>query len=1228
MTAAALPRQRGLQDGQPLLEHRLGHRQWEEEADDVGVDAARQQHQPLLQGPGLHHLGELRVRRMAARLAELHRQHGPQPPHFRHLGHLRLQPLQLDAQDVPQFVGPFHQAFVLDDVQHRVRRRDRQGVARVGASEPTWLRCIHHLRPARHRRQGEPSRQGFGRHDQVRMHIVVVHREPLPRAREAGLHLIGNEQDAVLVAQLSQAPHQLGGRHVEAALSLHRLDEDGRHPLGLDVRLEEVLKRPERVLHADAVQGDRKGHMVDLRRKRPEACLVRHHLSGERQAHHRPAVEPPAEGDDAAAARGRTGDLHRVLDGLGPRGEEGRLLGERPRRQPVEPLGQPHVGLVGDDLVGAVREGIELGLHRLDHPRVAMPRVEHRDAAREVDEAAALHVPQLTVLRAGDEKRRHHPHPSRCGGILAAQQVDVVVTHLAPPCGSSPKPSVLHHHVADGRVVLQRIHGQVLAVTGALHAPMRHLAHQHEVGVDPRATVLEFGGHLHGLADVLAPHRAGQAVVRVVRPRNGLGRVLEARHRHHRTKHLPADDLILLLRPRHHRGRVEEAAATARLAPRGDLDVLLPRGALHEARHALALLLGDERPHLHPLPVRAAHLNGGDRARQVRHEPVIHLGPRVDAARGGAVLPRVVEAEGAHPGHHACQVRVVEDDDGGLAAQLQVGALDALRGGLEHLLARGHVPGERNHAHLRLADERRPHRLPASRHHVDDAGRKQARDELGQLQQRQRCLLRGLDDHRVARGHRGAQLPCRHHQRVVPRGDGGHHAHRIPANHAGVARGVLPRGQARHAARRAREEAEHVGHRRNLIVEGRGVRLAAVARLQPGEVRSLGLDGIGELEQQRGAILRGRARPGGEGLLRRLHRRLNLRRRGLRHAGDHLAGGRGEDVLHRALARHELPVDELLAIELLAIHGGSPECHERGHVGPLGLKSLAAAGHLLGAPGEAPGEQEGNGRHEHHDHRHHVRHRHIPGTPKLVEQPDGQRALVTRGEGGDDDFIEAQGEGEDAAREQRGGHLRQQHIAERLQAVRPQVHGGLDERVRHAPQPGDDVVVDHHQAERAVPSRDGPEAQGRPRQPERRQQGDAGDDARQRDGQREHQRERLAAEELPAGEHQRRQRAQHQSQHGGRRRHPERQEDGRQHVLPLQRDPEPAQGKALERKAEGALLRVEGVEAHHDDGEVQEYQPAPGQHRQPPGGARRAGSRVLRAHQRPPSAGPRSGRWR
>ncbi|CAM2145607.1 hypothetical protein PT2222_170164 [Paraburkholderia tropica] len=468
----------------------------------------------------------------------------------------------------------------------------------------------------------------------------------------------------------------------------------------------------------------------------------------------------------------------------------------------------------------------------------------------------------------------------------------------------------LRHDVARARVLFQREHRHVLAVARTLHAAVRHFAHEREVRVDPRAAVLQFGGHLEGLVDVAGPDRTREAEVRIVGPVDRLLRAVETRDRHHRPEHFAAHDLVVLTRARHHGRLVEEAAAIGELAARRDLDVLLARRALDETRHASALALGNQRSHLHAFEMLLAVADRTHGARQIGNEAIVDFVFRVDAARGRAVLSRVVVTEGAQAGHHFVEIGVVEHDHGRFAAQFQVRALHRARRRFENALARRDITGDRNHAHLRLRDERRAHGVAASRHHVDDACRKNRRDQLGELERGKRRLLGRLEHDRVARRDGGRELPRGHHQRIVPRCDRGDHAQRIAADHARVARQIFARDRAVLRAARAREEAEHVGDRGDFVVERAEIRLAAIERFEPREFGGARLDGVGELEQQRGAILRRAARPRGPRAARGGGGRLHLFERRLGHERDHFARRRIENVFLAAVARHEFTADQ------------------------------------------------------------------------------------------------------------------------------------------------------------------------------------------------------------------------------------------------------------------------------------------------------------------------------
>src|ERR687897_724337 len=147
---------------------------------------------------------------------------------------------------------------------------------------------------------------------------------------------------------------------------------------------------------------------------------------------------------------------------------------------------------------------------------------------------------------------------------------------------------------------------------------------------------------------------------------------------------------------------------------------------------------------------------------------------------------------------------------------------------------------------------------------------------------------------------RRADLPDRHHQRVVPRRDLPHDADRLAPDHARVALHVLARRAPLQHPRGAREEA-HVVDRDRHLLQRDAHRLADVRRLQAAELLAVLLEPVGQPEQRTRALARGRVAPAGEGGLGGGHRAVDVGLRALRHLRDRLARGRVDDLAHAAL---------------------------------------------------------------------------------------------------------------------------------------------------------------------------------------------------------------------------------------------------------------------------------------------------------------------------------------
>ena len=142
------------------------------------------------------------------------------------------------------------QPFLLEHVEDGDRGRERDGVADVGAADRVVPERVHDLGLAEHAGQRQPAGDRLGHRDQVRLDAVVLDGEHPPGAPEARLHLVGDEQDPFAVADRAQPLHELERCRNEAALALHRLDDDRGDRLGGDLRRERALERVERVAGA------------------------------------------------------------------------------------------------------------------------------------------------------------------------------------------------------------------------------------------------------------------------------------------------------------------------------------------------------------------------------------------------------------------------------------------------------------------------------------------------------------------------------------------------------------------------------------------------------------------------------------------------------------------------------------------------------------------------------------------------------------------------------------------------------------------------------------------------------------------------------------------------------------------------------------------------------------------------------------------------------------------
>ena len=138
------------------------------------------------------------------------------------------------------------------------------------------------------------------------------------------------------------------------------------------------------------------------------------------------------EGDDRRTPRRGPRDLHRIFGRFCAGREEDRLRVALEGGERVQPLGKRDIGLVGHHLKGRVRVELELFLDRLDHLRMAVAGVQHRDSAREIDEASSFDIPEFGIFGTRREDRKGGRHAARHRALAARDKV-LILAHGNDP---------------------------------------------------------------------------------------------------------------------------------------------------------------------------------------------------------------------------------------------------------------------------------------------------------------------------------------------------------------------------------------------------------------------------------------------------------------------------------------------------------------------------------------------------------------------------------------------------------------------------------------------------------------------------------------------------------------------------------------------------------------------------------------------------------------------------
>ena len=126
--------------------------------------------------------------------------------------------------------SPTTSAFLMRFAFQNVHRRHGSFNAHRIAAESGGMRAgdpVHELGARQHHAQRHAGGNALGDGDDVRLNAGVLDGPPFSAASRAALDFIGDQQNAVLIADAAQFAHELGGRRHVAAFALDRFNEDG-----------------------------------------------------------------------------------------------------------------------------------------------------------------------------------------------------------------------------------------------------------------------------------------------------------------------------------------------------------------------------------------------------------------------------------------------------------------------------------------------------------------------------------------------------------------------------------------------------------------------------------------------------------------------------------------------------------------------------------------------------------------------------------------------------------------------------------------------------------------------------------------------------------------------------------------------------------------------------------------------------------------------------------------
>lgn len=282
------------------------------------------------------------------------------------------------------------------------------------------------------------------------------------------------------------------------------------------------------------------------------------------------------------------------------------------------------------------------------------------------------------------------------------------------------------------------------------------------------------------------------------------------------------------------------------------------------------------------------------------------------AGTGTAALAVVEEDTKVGPRDGVVNVGIVEDNVGGLAAELEGDLLQVTLGsGLEDHTANQGGTSEGNLVNVHVAGDGGTGGATETGDDVDDTGREAGLDDqLGGVQTRQRGLLGGLDDNGVTGGNGRADLPGPHEQREVPGDDLTADTDGLVAG-VGEGLGVGVNGLTGDLVGPATVVAQAASGSGDVAL-GHGDGLAVVQSLNSGQGLDVALEQVRQLGEHAATVRGGHAAPGTlEGGASGLDGNVDILLGGLVDGGDDLLVGGVDGLEGLALdTLDELVVDE------------------------------------------------------------------------------------------------------------------------------------------------------------------------------------------------------------------------------------------------------------------------------------------------------------------------------